>query len=112
MESESRGICPSLTSSPPGNAPDGLALDVHSNAWVALNDSSSIARVTPGGSTEVVASGSPPDWCSSLSFGTSHGFRQTLFGVNSSIGELFGETGGFGPAVFSLDAGVQGMPLP
>jgi hypothetical protein len=77
-----------------------------------LNGSSSIARVTPGGSTEIVASGSPLDWCSSLSFGTSHGFRQRLFGVNFSIGELFDETGGFGPAVFSLDAGVQGMPLP
>jgi sugar lactone lactonase YvrE len=93
-------------------APDGLALDVHGNAWVALISASTIAMVTPGGGVEVIASGDPLDWPSSLAFGTGKGQRKTLFVVNFSIGEMFGAPPGSGPGVLRMNAGVPGMPLP
>jgi len=96
----------------PPAAPDGLALDVHGNVYVALISASTIARVTPGGAVEVIASGDPLDWPSSLAFGTGKGQRKTLFAVNFSIGEMFGAPPGSGPGVLRLNAGVPGMPLP
>ena len=45
-------------------------------------------------------------------FGTARGGRTKLYGVNFSIGELFGLPPGSGPGVFWLDAGVPGFPIP
>jgi sugar lactone lactonase YvrE len=90
--------------------PDGVAMDVHGDAYVAINLENTIARVSPAGSASTVASGDPLDFPSSVAFGTARGARLTLYGVNFSIGELFGQPPGFGPAVFTIDVGVPGMP--
>lgn len=92
--------------------PDGVALDVFGNAFVTENLANTIARVTAGGSVDVVASGAPLDFPSSVAFGTARGLRSTLFGVNFSITEALGFPPGPGPGVFSLNAGVPGLPVP
>jgi sugar lactone lactonase YvrE len=92
--------------------PDGVAMDVHGNAYVAINLQNVIGRVSPNGSLEVLASGDPLDFPSSVAFGTAMGGRRTLFGVNFSLGEQFGLPPGFGPAVFTLDVGAAGVPIP
>jgi sugar lactone lactonase YvrE len=101
-----------VASFPEGQNPDGLALDVRGDAFVALNTGDAIARVSPEGEVETVASGPPLDFPSSLAFGTAHGWRTTLFGVSFSVTELFGLPNGAGPSLFRLDAGVPGWPLP
>jgi sugar lactone lactonase YvrE len=95
-----------------GGNPDGVAMDVHGNAYVAINLQDTIARVSPTGSVDTVASGDPLDFPSSVAFGTARGERRTLFGVNFSIGELFGLPPGFGPAVYTIDVGAAGVPVP
>jgi sugar lactone lactonase YvrE len=97
---------------PAGDNPDGIALDVHGDAFVAMNLANAIGRVTPTGALDVVASGDPLDFPSSVAFGTARGGRTTLFGVNFSIGELFGLPPVHRPGVWELDAGVPGVPLP
>jgi len=92
--------------------PDGVALDVFGNAYVAINLENEIDRVAPGGSVDMVASGDPLDFPSSVAFGTAGGQRRTLYGVNFSLGEIFGLPPGFGPAVFTLDVGAPGVPVP
>jgi sugar lactone lactonase YvrE len=92
--------------------PDGVTMDVRGNAYVAINLQDTIVRVSPGGSAAVVASGDPLDFPSSVAFGTARGERRTLFGVNFSIGELFGLPPGFGPAVYTIDIGTPGVPVP
>jgi sugar lactone lactonase YvrE len=101
-----------LTTLPAGDNPDGVAMDVFGNAYVCFNLANTVARVTPTGSMSVVASGDPLDFPSSVAFGTAHGKRSTLFGVNFSISELFGLPSGDGPGVFSIAVGAPGMPVP
>jgi hypothetical protein len=60
----------------------------------------------------IVASGDPLDFPSSLTFGRGHGERRTIYGVNFSISEIFGQPSGSGPGVFRLSAGVRGLPIP
>ena len=97
---------------PEGANPDGLALDVHGDAFVAINAQNAIGRVTPAGAFEIVVSGDPLDFPSSVAFGTARGERRTLFGVNFSITEALGLPPGEGPGVFAFHAGVPGAPLP
>jgi sugar lactone lactonase YvrE len=92
--------------------PDGVAMDVFGNAYVAINLENELDRVSPGGSVDEVASGDPLDFPSSVAFGTARGARRTLFGVNFSIGEQFGLPPGSGPGVFTVDVGAPGMPVP
>ncbi len=95
------------------SAADGLALDVFGNVYVAQINLSTIVKVTPHGEVSVVYSGDPLDWTSSVKFGTSRGHQTTLFGVNYSIGELFGDTvPRAGPGLVAIEVGVPGMPLP
>ena len=101
-----------ITTLPSGDNPDGVALNVRGDAFVAMNLANAIGKVTPRGSLDVVASGDPLDFPSSLAFGTARGGRTTLFGVNFSIGELFGLPPGHGPGVFELAAAVPGVPIP
>jgi hypothetical protein len=101
-----------LTNLPPGDNPDGVARDVHGDAFIAMNLQNAIGEVHPDGSLDVVASGDPLDFPSSIAFGTARGGRTKLFGVNFSISELFGLPPGSGPGVFWLDAGVPGFPVP
>ena len=91
-----------VTSLPAGENPDGVALDVHGNAFIALNLANSIARVTRDGSTSIVASGAPLDFPSSLVFGRGRAGSHRLYGVSFSIGEGFGQPPGSGPCVFWL----------
>jgi sugar lactone lactonase YvrE len=93
--------------------PDGLALDVHGNIFVAQIALSTVARVTPDGVVNVVFSGDPLDWPSSIAFGTGKGYQQTLFAVNFSKGEGNGDTvPRMGPGLVAISAGVPGLPLP
>ena len=101
-----------LTNLPPGDNPDGVAMDVHGDAFIAMNLQNAIGEVHPDGSLDVVASGDPLDFPSSIAFGTARGGRTKLYGVNFSIGELFGLPPGPGPGVFWLAAGVPGFPVP
>src|SRR5437764_1424614 len=101
-----------LTSLPPGDNPDGVAMDVHGDAFIAMNLQNAIGEVHLDGSLDVVARGDPLDFPSSIAFGTARGGRTKLYGVNFSIGELFGLPPGPGPGVFWLAAGVPGVPLP
>jgi sugar lactone lactonase YvrE len=101
-----------LANLPPGDNPDGVAMDVHGDAFIAMNLQNAIGEVHPDGSLEVIASGDPLDFPSSVAFGTARGGRTKLYGVNFSISELFGLPSGSGPSVFWLDAGVPGMPVP
>ena len=100
------------TTFPVGFNPDGLALDVFGNAYVAINIQNTIMRVAHDGSQNVVAAGDPLDFPSSVAFGNTRGNRRNLFAVNFSIGELFGIPGGFGPALLRIGLGVPGLPLP
>jgi len=101
-----------VTNLPPGDNPDGVAMDVHGDAFIAMNLQNAIGEVHPDGSLDVVASGDPLDFPSSIAFGTARGGRTKLYGVNFSIGELFGLPPGPGPGVFWLAAGVPGFPVP
>jgi len=92
--------------------PDGVAMDVHGNAYVAINLQNRVSRVSPAGSVRIIASGDPLDFPSSVAFGTSHGRHRTLFGVDFSIGEQFGLPPGSGPSVYTIDVGIPGVPVP
>ncbi|HEV8564597.1 MAG TPA: SMP-30/gluconolactonase/LRE family protein [Actinomycetota bacterium] len=100
------------TSFAPGFSPDGIALDVLGNAYVAINLQNTITRVAQDGTQTVVTAGDPLDFPSSVAFGNTKGNRRNLFAVNFSIGELFGVPGGFGPALLRIGVGVPGIPLP
>jgi hypothetical protein len=97
-----------LASLPAGDSPDGVPMDVFGDAFVAMNLANAIAKVTPSGSMQVVASGDPVDFPSSVVFGTARGYRTSIFGVNLSISELFGLPSGQGPGVYVFNAGVPG----
>ena len=101
-----------VTTLPMGDNPDGVAMDVFGNAYVCFNLADTVGRIAPSGTMTVVASGDPLDFPSSVAFGTARGKRSTLYGVNFSIGELFGQPSGSGPGVFSIGVGVPGMPVP
>jgi sugar lactone lactonase YvrE len=90
--------------------PDGVTMDTAGDAWIALNLANEIVRVSPGGALDVVSSGPPLDFPSSVTFGTTRGERRTLFAVSFSVSEIFGLPGGSGPALVRIPAGVPGMP--
>ena len=94
-------------------APDGLAFDVFGNLYVAQINISTITKVTPSGEVSVVLEGDPLDWPSSIAFGTRHAQRRTLFAVNFSIGEGFGDTvERMGPGLVAIRVGAKGRHLP
>lgn len=94
--------------------PDGIALDVHGNIYVAVPSQNTIARVSSEGTrlTTIAAESNGLDFPTSLAFGTGSGDRQTLFVVNFAVGPAFGFPAGSGPALLALDAAVPGQPLP
>lgn len=99
-----------VTTLPKGDNPDGVALAEDGTAYVALNLANAIGRVSPSGGSHIVASGDPLDFPSSVAFGTTRGEHRTLFGVNFSIGEMFGQPSGFGPALWRLRVESRGLP--
>jgi hypothetical protein len=101
-----------LTTLPAGDNPDGVTMDAFGDAFVAMNLANTIGEVTPSGSMHAVASGDPLDFPSSVVFGTTRGYRTSIFGVNFSVTELFGLPSGAGPSVYVFNAGVPGWPTP
>jgi sugar lactone lactonase YvrE len=91
---------------------DGMAFDVHGNLYVAVNAQNTIVRVSATGSelSTIATVADGLDSPAAVAFGTGAGERQTLFLVNFSISELFGQPPGSGPSLQSLDAGVVGAP--
>lgn len=95
--------------------PDGIALDVHGNIYVAVASQNAVARVSADGTelTTIATETDGLDFPSSLAFGTTSGDRQTVFVVNFAVGPAFGfPAGSAGPALVALDAGAPGLPLP
>ncbi len=89
--------------------PDGVALDVEGNTYVALNFADEIGMLSPTGGLSVLASGDRLDFPSSIAFSPKRGDRRMLFGVNFSIGDLFfGQPSGSGPALWWLRAPARG----
>ncbi len=94
-------------------APDGLAIDVHGNVYVALIAQQRIVKVDGSGTITEVFEGDPLDWPSSIAFGTSRAEQKTLFAVSFSIGEVLGDPfPRSGPSVTGIGVGVPGSPLP
>lgn len=94
-------------------APDGLAIDVHGDVYVALIAQQRIVKVDGSGDVTEVFAGDPLDWPSSIAFGTSRAEQKTLFAVSFSIGEGFGDPfPRSGPSVTGIGVGVPGSPLP
>lgn len=92
--------------------PDGLAMDVHGTAYVAMIAGNEVLAVSDAGIASVAA-GDPLDWPSSVAFGTGSGDAGVLFAVNFSVGEGFGDpTPRDGPGLVAIDVGVPGDPLP
>jgi sugar lactone lactonase YvrE len=83
---------------------DGITADGHGNLYVAVIAQSTILRVAPDGSsiTTVADASDGIDYASSLTFGTSHGDRKTLFVVNFSVGPFFGDVRTWGPALLAI----------
>jgi sugar lactone lactonase YvrE len=93
--------------------PDGLALDAHGNAYVAVISQSTVVRVTPDGAIAPLADASDGlDWPSSVALGTGRGKRKQLYAVNYAIGPRFGNPPGAGPALLTIDLGARGRPSP
>jgi sugar lactone lactonase YvrE len=109
LEDGHPGLISVLTTLPAGDNPDGVALDVDGNAYVAMNLADTIGMVSPGGSLTILASGSPLDFPSSLAFDQQTQHRRMLFGVNFSLTEFLGLPPGFGPALWWLRTDVKGV---
>lgn len=95
--------------------PDGIALDIHGNIYVAVASQNAVARVSADGTelTTIATEADGLDFPSSLAFGTASGDRQTVYIVNFAVGPAFGfPAGSAGPALVALDAGAPGLPLP
>lgn len=85
---------------------DGLAMDTRGNLYVAVNGQNEIARVSPDGRVETLASGGLLDAPADVTFGTSRGEQKTVFVVNLA----FPSTGA-GPSLLKLDVGIPGLPI-
>jgi sugar lactone lactonase YvrE len=91
---------------------DGVALDVQGDIYVTLLLGNAIARVSPDGTAETIASGGLLDGPANLAFGSRNGERKTLFVANYSTGELFGLDPRTEQGVLAIDVGIPGDPLP
>ena len=101
----SAGAATVLAEDPALLAVDGITFDVHGNAWACVIAQSTIVKVSPTGAiTTIATAANGLDWASSLAFGK----NTDLWVVNFAIGP----SGGPGPALLRLDAGVKGQPLP
>jgi sugar lactone lactonase YvrE len=96
--------------------PDGLALDVHGNVYVAVASRLAIVRINAADrSQETIAAypHAPLDACYSLAFGTGKGERENLFVTNSGlVGVLVPGVPWPGPGLVKLEIGIPGLPLP
>jgi sugar lactone lactonase YvrE len=92
--------------------PDGIALDVHGNIYVADPALSQIIFVTADGSwaspMATALDGSSFDNPTSLAFGTGDGDRKNVYIVNF---DLVADPLDTGPSLVKMGAGVPGNPL-
>jgi sugar lactone lactonase YvrE len=104
-------------------AGDGLALDVHGNAYVPVVSRVAVVRINAEDmSQETIATYSfnpnepllaPLDTPNSLAFGTGKGGRKDLFITNvGSMAILVPGAPWPGPGLLKIEAGVPGLPLP
>jgi sugar lactone lactonase YvrE len=103
---------PEILAEGPGVAgPDGLALDVFGNIYVALVLQDKLVRVNPvdGSVTELATIDDGLDEPASLAFSTQKGDRKSVFLTNYAI---LAEDGGSGPALLKMEIGVPGRPVP
>lgn len=97
---------------------DGIALDVHGNAYVAVPSRAAVIRINASDlSQEVLAVSIYPDlWLDaplSLAFGTGKKERGNLFVTIGGISALFAPNLPWvGPGVAKIEAGIPGLPLP
>ena len=100
-----------LTDHPAVYGPDGLALDVFGNIYVAVVFQDKLVRIDPvdGSVTELATIDDGLDEPASLAFGTGKGDRQAAFLTNFSV---IPEDGGAGPALLKVEIGMPGLPLP
>ncbi len=90
---------------------DGIALDVHGRIYAVLVLQSKFVQIDPvdGDVTELLTVDDNLDEPASLAFGTGKGNRQSVFVTNFAV---VPPEAGYGPAVFKVDLGVPGLPLP
>lgn len=95
---------------------DGIALDVHGNAYVAIPSREAVVRIdarTGLQETLGVAPFTALDVPLSLAFGTGKGERTQLFITNNGISAgILGGDFWSGPGILKIDAGIPGLPLP
>jgi len=101
--------------------PDGIALDVFGNLFIAIVSRNAVVRVGAGDKVQesvavlwpkLPAPSAPFDTPASLAFGTGAGERQNLFVTN--LGMMAGIRPGLpwpGPALVKVPAGTPGRPL-
>lgn len=101
---------------------DGLALDVHGNAYIAVPSRNAVIRIKAADRSQETIAVYPPlspdapaallDAPLSLAFGSGKGERGSLFVTDS------GMMGGFipgnwpGPGLLEIKVGIPGLPLP
>lgn len=95
--------------------PEGIAVDKEGNVFVSIAPLGQLWRIPHGSNQPEIFGmvGDPLDWPSSVAFGTTGGEQKTLFAVNFSIGENFGDPMmRSGPGVVTVSIGIPGQPLP
>jgi hypothetical protein len=100
---------------------EGIAMDVHGNAYVATLNHCAVVRINAEERTqETIALFSfdmgdplyaPLDWPVGLNFGTGKGGRTILFVANLGWLKLLGYPAP-GPGITKIDVGIPGAPLP
>lgn len=91
---------------------DGIAFDVRGNVYAALVLQNRVVRIgLTNGSVDELLTAADGLWNpASLTFGTSHGDRKSLFITNYAVLPP-APAGNLGPAVLKYDVGIPGKPL-
>jgi len=97
--------------------PDGLALDVHGNIYIAVPSRAAIVRINADDLSQETLTAFPdsalPDAPLSVAFGTGKGERESLFISNGGISQMI--VPGLpwaGPGLVKIEVGNPGLPLP
>jgi len=95
---------------------DGLAMDVHGNAYVSATSRCAVLRidaVTREQTTVAAWPDVPLDAPVNLAFGTGKGDRKSLFVTNMGVAGILDPSRTWpGPGLVKIDVGVAGSPLP
>ncbi len=102
---------------------DGLALDVHGNAYIAVPSRLAVIRINAADKSQQTLAVFNPYWPDgpqapldapfSLAFGTGMGERENLFVTSSGLVGAMVPVGQWpGPGLVKLQIGIPGLPLP